>query len=126
MTNIANNIQGSNNQAKLNACKIKTEITIRECDLIATQTVEALYSEAKVLKQQIDAQKLAYDDLIEKIQDYMGDVSVLLGSNGARLATQIVVKGSETVDKAALKMHFADVYEVVKKVGNPHIRFELK
>lgn len=109
-----------------NVVYLQTQIAVPATDAIADDPMLAVYEAVVAMKQKIEAQKQLLDEGIEVLKKYMGDKEVLISRDGRKLATWNHIAGAVTVDTKALKMHFADVFEVVKKVGKETRRFELK
>lgn len=117
----------SNTVYKDNVVQLHAEITIPKSDvLMADAVLMNLIECAKQQRKMLKAQEMAFKILTDEIREKMGDHLTVIGPQGDVAATYNWIKGAESVDKAALKAHFNDVYEVCKIVGEPTRRLELK
>ena len=91
-------------------------------DAVLMNLIECAKQQDKMLKAQMTASIMLKDE----IRKAMGDKITVIGPAGEIAATYNWVKGAEGVDREALKLYFADVYEVCKKAGEPTRRLELK
>ncbi len=113
-------------QAINNVVYLQTQISVPATDAITDEPMLAVYEAVVAMKQKIEAQKQLLDEGIEVLKKYMGDSDTLISKDGRKLATWNWIKGAVSIDRKALEVHFADVFEVVKKVGKETRRFELK
>ncbi len=102
-----------------NVTHIKTQIAVQSDSLIADATFMNLLAAARQQEQMVKTQLKLLDILRAEIKQAMGEHVTVISPQGAEAATYNWRKGSETVDKEALKIHFADVYDVVKKTSEP-------
>lgn len=109
-----------------NVVYLDTTMAVQADALIADNVLANLIECAKDQQRMLKAQQMALDILKDQIKEAMGNHTTLIGANGSIMATYNWVKGAEGIDREALKLHFADVYEVCKKIGEPTRRLELK
>ncbi len=109
-----------------NVVYLDTNIGIPSEALIADPVLANLIECAKQQQKMLKAQQMALDLLKSEIKKAMGSHELALLNDGSIAATYSWVKGAETVDREALRVHFADVYEICKKIGEPTRRLELK
>jgi hypothetical protein len=109
-----------------NVVQFQAKVTVPSGLLMANKELANLIELAKEQRKMLKAQELAFKILTDQIREAMGENEVVLGLNGEELATYKWIKGSETVDREQLRIHFADVYECVKKIGDATRRLELK
>ncbi len=109
-----------------NVVYIDAKIGVQADALIADAVLANLIECAKDQQRMLKAQELALTILKDQIREIIGKKETVLSHEGSILATYHWVKGSEGVDRKALQLHFADVYEVCKTVGESKRRLELK
>lgn len=109
-----------------NVVQLHTQVTVPSDVLMADAVLSNLIECAKQQQKMLKAQEMAYKILTDQIRHAMGDYETVISSHGEIAATYKWVKGAEGVDREALKINFADVYECVKKIGAPTRRLELK
>lgn len=105
---------------QLKTQNLETTITVRGDDLVATPNILELVHFARTQKQQMEAAKKVYEDACQIIKDYMQDAQTLISEDGVRLATWIQQGKRVELDKDALKLNFADIYDIccITKDGN--------
>jgi predicted phage-related endonuclease len=109
-----------------NVIQLHAEVTVPSNVLMADAVLANLIECAKQQQKMLKAQELAFKILTDQVREAMGSYETVIGLNGEIAATYNWVKGAETVDTKALKLNFADVYEVCKKIGDAKRRLELK
>src|SRR6185503_790792 len=124
MKDITNTMRAPTNAT--NIVKLNTNITVPASAMLAKDMLASLIDTAIEMDKQIKAQEAAHKAIRDKIKVIIGDFETVIDKFGKRIATYNWIKGTESVDRDALRTHFADVYEVVKKVGAPTRRLELK
>ena len=109
-----------------NVVQINTKVTVPSGALFANPALVNLIEVAKQQAKQLKAQEAALSLIKNEIRKLIGEHTTVIGSNGEIAATYNWIKGSESIDKEALRVHFNDVYEVVRTVGDATRRLELK
>lgn len=104
----------------LNVVQLPVTVSIKADNLLATNSIQDVYNWAKRHKQQMDAAKALYDEACDMLKLYMGNNETLLSDEGALLATYKQQAERRELDKDALKLNFADIYDIclVTKPGN--------
>ena len=92
----------------------------------ATEEIERMLSEMKVLKEQEKGINKALDELKFSVQSFMQDNEVLLNGNDKKIATWKSSAIRRLIDAAKLEAEYKEAYKACSKLSSPSRTFLVK
>jgi len=110
----------------LTPTELQVKMMVSSTDLIASDYIAETVEWAHRHKQQMETAKKLYEDACEIIKAYMQKKEILISADGVRLATYKQEGKRTLLDTDALKLNFADVYDIclITKDGNRPLRLK--